>query len=104
MQTFCRVAAVAGALYVLRCPVDRLVCDKSSSEHRVTGVVTANGQHLTCNAFAGDISAFAGGGARRAIPSGNSVSKVARVIAITNKSIEQVCMRLGMCMRGTHQP
>ena len=43
LQAFCRVAAVGGALYVLRCPVDFVFTDLSSGA--VSGVRTAAGEY-----------------------------------------------------------
>lgn len=89
-QTFCRVAAVAGALYVLRCTLDELCLDHSGPKPRITGAKTAAGQMLTCSSFAGDCESFAGYGARQAwLPATTDVSKVARAIAITDSPIVQ---------------
>ena len=64
-QAFCRVAAVAGATYVLRLPVRGVLFGEGEGEaqgvegvdggldgRRVTAVVTAGGQRLRCRALA----------------------------------------------------
>ena len=59
-QAFCRLAAVHGALYVLRCPAAALLLEQPASEgggappgRRVRGVRLASGQELRCAALAG---------------------------------------------------
>lgn len=52
-QAFCRVAAVAGAVYVLRQPISNVLLDPDS--RRCSGITTANGQvrlHVTSSATA----------------------------------------------------
>lgn len=82
---------MAGALYVLRCPLLELCLDRSSSPPRVNRVKTAAGQTLTCSAIAGNVESFAGCNARRALtPVRTKFSKVARAIAIIDSPIVQV--------------
>ena len=57
-QAFCRVAAVAGATYVLRHPVSTLLFDPISRS--CVGVRTSAGQILRCEALAADAVSLAG--------------------------------------------
>lgn len=70
-QAFCRVAAVAGALYVLRRPVSALLLDPeplnpgplnpgNPGTTAARGVRLASGQELRCGALAGDVEACVG--------------------------------------------
>ena len=56
LQAFCRVAAVAGATYVLRHPVAALLTDRVTGA--CVGVSTAAGQTLRCAALAADCASL----------------------------------------------
>lgn len=58
IQAFCRVAAVAGATYVLRHPVSTILLDPIT--RCCVGVRTAAGQILSCEALAADTVSLAG--------------------------------------------
>ncbi len=91
---------MAGALYVLRCPIAELLTD--CGDGRVTGVRTAAGQTLTCGAFAGNVESFGAFGTRQQTSASTSSSGtgsgasetvsaavVHRAIAITDGSISE---------------
>ena len=103
-QAFCRVAAVAGATYVLRRPLAALQLLESSvgagDGGRVCGVRTGSGQELRCGAFAGNADAFVGlrvaggaaGGSGSCPTSGAGNAQgaaVARAVAITDGPLQQ---------------
>ncbi|XP_031473675.1 rab escort protein 1 [Nymphaea colorata] len=46
-QSFCRCAAVKGAIYILRMPVMEIICDKESRHYK--GIKIASGQKLLSN-------------------------------------------------------
>lgn len=58
IQAFCRVAAVAGATYVLRHPVSTILLDPTT--RCCVGVRTGAGQILSCDALAADAVSLAG--------------------------------------------
>eukprot|EP00873_Tetraselmis_striata_P045816 jgi/Tetstr1/466080/TSEL_010666.t1 len=59
-QAFCRVGAVGGATYVLRCPVDGIVMASGSDGGAVLAVRTGEGQLLRCRALVGNAETLYG--------------------------------------------
>ncbi|KAL0032286.1 hypothetical protein WJX79_002547 [Trebouxia sp. C0005] len=55
-QAFCRVAAVHGAVYMLRQPIDSLLLDHKT--HHCRGIQTDTGQVVRCSALAGSAAAL----------------------------------------------
>lgn len=100
LQAFCRVAAVAGALYVLRCSLTDVIIDSETG--RVTGVQTAAGQTLSCEALVSNVDLlgrFSAGehsgscGSNAESPARLATSYVDRAVAVTDRSIVQVAAR-----------
>ena len=97
MQAFCRVAAVAGATYVLRHPVAEVLTDRSTSA--CVSIRTTAGQTLRCGALAADCATLAdvqhpraGGGEDVETPgrpdAGFHSPGVARAVCITDASLQ----------------
>ena len=98
-QAFCRVAAVAGATYVLRHPVAALLTERSTGA--CAGVRTAAGQTLRCGALAADCATLTevlrrcadsekDADGRGSSDTGLKAPGVARAICIVDASL-QVC-------------
>ena len=93
LQAFCRVAAVAGATYVLRHAVAAVLVDAASGE--CVGVRTVAGQTLRCGALAADVASLREMLRRRADDSKDDgmddveqAPGVARAVCITDASLQ----------------
>mmetsp|Transcript_26686 Transcript_26686/g.87507 ORF Transcript_26686/g.87507 Transcript_26686/m.87507 type:complete len:590 (+) Transcript_26686:68-1837(+) len=87
-QAFCRLAAVSGAVYVLRCPIHELELEPESG--RVAAVRTAAGQRITCDAVMlgrGSLGGFAADGVGEGEEEGAGDAIVSRAILVTNASL-----------------
>ncbi len=93
LQAFCRVAAVAGATYVLRHAVAAVLLDAATRE--CVGVRTVAGQTLRCGALAADVASLREMLRRQADDSQDDCTSyaeqapgVARAVCITDASLQ----------------
>lgn len=84
-QAFCRVGAVGGATYVLRCPVDGIVTASGSDGGAVLAVRTGEGQLLRCRALVGNAETLCGLLPPERLSLGGWIS---RCVAITDGPIQ----------------
>jgi len=85
-QAFCRVGAVGGATYVLRCPVDGIVMASGSDGGAVLAVRTGEGQLLRCRALVGNAETLCGLLPPERLSLGGWIS---RCVAITDGPIQE---------------
>ncbi|CAA7398015.1 unnamed protein product [Spirodela intermedia] len=89
-QAFCRLAAVKGALYVLRMPASSLLFDKEDKAYK--GVRLATGQDINCHRILMDSSSvvpppFPSPDPLESTIEASHASKVARLVCITRSSL-----------------
>ena len=94
-QAFCRVGAVGGGVYMLRCPVQGVLLESEASaeapprsedaRHRVVGIRTYDGQTIRCSALAGNVETLTGLLPGDFIP---SLGWLARAIVVTDSPLQ----------------
>ena len=89
-QAFCRVAAVAGATYVLRHPVAAVLMDTATGD--CVGVRTAAGQTLQCGALAADVATIREVLRQRTDDSENGRSHAAEAVSEACRVARAVCI------------
>eukprot|EP00884_Botryococcus_braunii_P015864 jgi/Botrbrau1/2961/Bobra.0026s0029.1 len=90
-QAFCRVAAVAGATYILNCPLHSVSLSEgdahgSPDQAHSLGIKLSSGQELTCQALVGNVVSLA-----QVLPERSDLhsSSVARAVCIADAALRE---------------